>query len=69
MKRKHRCAECAGKLGLGVRFRNLWDGLTWRHLRFCSAKCEAQNELVRRSRGRRDRWFSHPGHDAVSNNA
>ena len=47
--KKHCCAECGGKLGLGVRFRNLWDGFSWSHLRFCSARCEEQNEIVRRS--------------------
>jgi hypothetical protein len=67
MKRKHRCAECAGKLGLGVRFRNLWDGLTWRHLRFCSAHCEEQNEFVRRNRSRRDRWFSYQNDNVTAN--
>lgn len=61
---KHRCIECGGKLGLGVRFRNLWNGITWRHLRFCSAYCEAQNELFRRTASRRDRWFSSAGDNA-----
>ena len=35
-----RCAHCQGKLGLGVRFRNLWNGSWWHHLRFCSRRCE-----------------------------
>ena len=26
--KKYRCAECGNKLGLGVRFRNLWNGMT-----------------------------------------
>jgi hypothetical protein len=55
--KKHRCTECGGKLGLGVRFRNLWDGLGWIHRRYCSASCEAQNEFTRRAS--RDRWFSY----------
>jgi hypothetical protein len=41
-----RCAQCHGKLGLGVRFRNLWDGRWWVHLRFCSAHCEGNYELA-----------------------
>jgi len=35
-----RCAQCHGRLGLGVRFRNLWSGHGWVHLRFCSTRCE-----------------------------
>ena len=42
------CAQCSGKLGLGTRFRNLWDGRWWVHLRFCSVHCEALHELRRR---------------------
>jgi len=57
--KKYCCAECGGKLGLGVRFRNLWDGFSWSHLRFCSARCEEQNETVRRSTNREDRWYSY----------
>jgi hypothetical protein len=30
------CAQCHGKLGLGVRSRNLWNGLWWVHVLFCS---------------------------------
>src|SRR5262245_1430377 len=29
------CAQCHGKLGLGVRARNLWNGHWWVHVRFC----------------------------------
>ena len=51
-----RCAECHGKLGLGVRFRNVWNGRWWVHVRYCSAHCEALHELerynARASRGR-----------------
>src|SRR5262249_20242985 len=31
-----RCAQCHGRLGLGVRSRNLWNGRWWAHARFCS---------------------------------
>lgn len=34
-----RCALCHGKLGLGVRYRKLWNGRWWVHTRFCSAHC------------------------------
>jgi hypothetical protein len=41
------CAQCHGKLGLGVRSRNVGNG-RWRvHVRFCSAHCEALHELER----------------------
>jgi hypothetical protein len=36
-----RCAQCNRRLGLGVRFRNIWNGHRWVHVRFCSARCEA----------------------------
>ena len=39
------CAQCHGKLGLGVRSRNLWSGHWWVHVRFCSIHCEALYEL------------------------
>jgi hypothetical protein len=42
-----RCAQCQGKLGLGVRSRNLWNGSWWVHVRFCSTHCEALYELER----------------------
>jgi hypothetical protein len=42
-----RCAQCQGKLGLGVRSRNLWNGGWWVHVRFCSTHCEALYELER----------------------
>jgi hypothetical protein len=41
------CAQCHGKLGLGVRARNIWDGRWWVHVRFCSTHCEALYELER----------------------
>jgi hypothetical protein len=40
-----RCAQCHGRLGLGVRFRNIWNGHWWVHLRFCSTQCERLYEL------------------------
>jgi len=54
----HRCSECGRKLGLGIRFRNLWDGVEWVHLRFCGARCEQHNEHFRRNANREERWFS-----------
>jgi hypothetical protein len=45
-----RCAQCHGKLGLGVRSRNLWNGRWWIHVRYCSSRCEARHELERRER-------------------
>jgi len=57
--KKHCCSECGGKLGLGVRFRNLWNGFNWFHLRFCSARCEERNEYTRRSTNREERWYSY----------
>jgi hypothetical protein len=41
------CAQCGGRLGLGVRARNLWNGLWWVHVRLCSTHCEARYELER----------------------
>ncbi len=45
-----RCAQCHGKLGLGVRSRNLWSGRWWIPVRYCSTHCEARHELERRER-------------------
>src|SRR5262249_18538727 len=42
-----RCAQCHGKLGLGVRFRNVWNGRWWVHVLYCSTHCEALHELER----------------------
>jgi hypothetical protein len=52
-----RCAQCHGKLGLGVRSRNVWNGRWWVHVLYCSTHCEALHELERydasaRRRGR-----------------
>jgi hypothetical protein len=53
-----RCAQCHEKLGLGVRFRNFWNGRWWVHLRFCSAHCEACYEMQRLNHRRRPRLWS-----------
>jgi len=42
-----RCAQYHGKLGLGVRSRNVWNGRWWVHVRYCSTHCEALHELER----------------------
>jgi hypothetical protein len=42
-----RCAQCHGKLGLGIRFRNVWNGRWWVHVVYCSTHCEALHELER----------------------
>jgi hypothetical protein len=42
-----RCALCHGKLGLGARFRNIWNGSWWVHTRFCSPHCELIYEQKR----------------------
>lgn len=41
------CAQCQGRLGLGVRSRNLWNGRWWIHIRFCSSRCETLYKLDR----------------------
>jgi cytochrome c len=41
------CVLCHGKLGLGVRSRNLWNGRWWVHARFCSIHCEVLYEQER----------------------
>jgi hypothetical protein len=52
------CAQCHGKLGLGVRFRNVWNGYWWVHLRFCSTQCEGLYEWYQSEASARDRWYS-----------
>ena len=46
------CAQCHGKLGLGVRSRNLWNGLWWVHVLFCSTHCETLYVLEHANAGR-----------------
>ena len=55
------CAQCQGRLGLGVRSRNLWNGCWWVRIRFCSTHCEALYELERYD-DNAYRWgaFPHP---------
>jgi hypothetical protein len=53
-----KCAQCNGKLGLGVRFRNWWNGQWWVHLRFCSRYCEALYELEQAETNAKNRWHS-----------
>jgi hypothetical protein len=51
------CAQCHGKLGLGARARNLWNGRCWWfHIRFCSAHCEA--EYMERYDANGPRWHT-----------
>jgi hypothetical protein len=52
-----RCAQCHGKLGLGVRFCNLWNGRWWVHVRFCSVRCESIYE-VKRNDAAKQRWHA-----------
>jgi hypothetical protein len=44
------CVQCQGRLGLGVRSRNLWTGHWWIHVRFCSTYCEALHKSERYER-------------------
>lgn len=53
-----RCAQCGGKLGLGIKFRNLWNGRWWVHLRFCSSACEHTHELEHRREREQTRWLA-----------
>ena len=57
MNAKH-CACCHGKLGLGTRFRNLFQSGRWQHLRFCSKKCEDHFEKQRHAATAKDRFLS-----------
>ena len=41
------CAQCHGRLGLGVRARNVWNGRWWVDIRFCSARCERRFQVER----------------------
>ena len=43
--------------GLGARFRNLWNGRWWVHVRFCSVRCEGIYE-VRRNEAAKHRWYT-----------
>ena len=52
-----RCVLCHGKLGLGTRFRNIWNGRWWVHIRFCSARCEGIYE-VKQNDAAKQRWHA-----------
>jgi len=52
-----RCAKCHRKLGLGVRFRNTWNGQGGFMFGFCSARCEAIYE-VKRNNAVKHRWHA-----------
>jgi hypothetical protein len=52
-----RCALCHGRLGLGTRFRNIWNGRWWVHVRFCSVRCESIYE-VKRNDAAKQRWHA-----------
>jgi hypothetical protein len=51
------CAVCHRKLGLGTRFRNIWNGRWWVHVRFCSVRCEVIYEVERNDAAKR-RWHA-----------
>ena len=51
-----RCALCHGRLGLGTRFRNIWNGRWWVHVRFCSVRCEGIYEVRRNEAAKRVRY-------------
>jgi hypothetical protein len=59
--KKKVCAQCGRKLPLGVRFKNRWTKDGWKHLRFCSAYCEAINETAHLQTVRQDRWIAYLG--------
>jgi hypothetical protein len=52
-----RCALCHRTLGLGVRFRNIWNGGWWIHVQFCSVRCKAIYE-VKRKDAAKNRWHT-----------
>lgn len=58
--RKH-CAQCSGKLGLGVRFTNLFTRYGWLHLRFCSNLCRENFELEKANANKQVRWLAYLG--------
>jgi hypothetical protein len=51
------CVQCQGKLGLGMRARNLWNGRWWSHVYFCSARCEDRYELEQSEANAKPRWL------------
>ena len=63
---KRRCEQCRSKLGLGVRFLNLWSGQEWVHVRFCCNLCQTTYELERRNEIARNRWIGMLARDSRS---
>src|SRR5262249_55592790 len=53
-----RCALCHGRLGLGARFRNIWNGRWWVPVRFCSVRCEGIYEVIRNEAAKQHRWHT-----------
>src|SRR5215471_13360966 len=53
-----RCALCHGRLGLGARFRNIWNGRWWVRVRFCSVRCEGIYEVRRNEAAKQHRWHT-----------
>jgi hypothetical protein len=53
-----KCALCHGRLGLGARFRNIWNGRWWVHVRFCSVRCEGIYEVTRNEAAKHRRWHT-----------
>jgi hypothetical protein len=50
-----RCYQCGGKLGLGVKSRNVWNGWWRARLQFCSRRCELTYEREHRREHQRSR--------------
>jgi hypothetical protein len=53
------CIVCGGRLGLGVRFTNVWRVFSWEHVRFCSSFCEHNWHLEYRQEQNRRRWLGY----------
>jgi hypothetical protein len=53
-----KCATCHKPLGLGIRFKNLWTGISWIHVRFCSERCLKAHEAALRAKNNQAKWFS-----------
>jgi hypothetical protein len=56
------CVQCRGKLGLGSRARNLWNGRWWSHVYFCSTRCKDRYELERSEANAKHRWLNFLAH-------
>jgi hypothetical protein len=53
-----RCAICHKELGLAARFRNVWNGGSWVHIRFCSVLCKAIYQAKRSDAPRSLAYYS-----------